>query len=160
MQSNWSVKRTAYRRRLPQALAVMNTLSKIDTFQQLVERELGVYLVRHELHLVNSAYQEARHLTVLFYRNSECSLAIYDDPRNGEINAQLGQKDASFEAFSTSGSVAWSYLPVLAPDVRAKTLDELCRDAPHDHSSQGQLSRIRCLLEQKLLPAIAALGAS
>jgi hypothetical protein len=141
----------------------MNTFSKIDTFQQLVERELGEYLVRHELHLVNSAYQEARHLTVLFYRNSECSLAIYNDPRNGEINAQLGQKNApfeAFEAFGTSGSVAWSYLPVLAPDVRAKTLDELCRDAPHDHSSQGQLSRIRCLLEQKLSPAIAALGGS
>ena len=138
----------------------MNTLCKIDTFQQLVERELGDYLVRHELHLVNSEYQEARHLTVLFYRNSECSLAIYNDPRNGEINVQLGKKNAPFEALNTSGSVAWSYLAVLAPDVPAKTLDELCRNAPHDHSSQGQLSRIRCLLEQKLSPAIAALGVS
>jgi hypothetical protein len=138
----------------------MNTLSKIDMFQELVERELGKYLAAHELHLVNSEYHEARYLTVLFYRNSECSLAIYNDPRNGEINVQLGQKNAAFEAFSSSGSVAWSYLPVLAPDVPAKTLGELCRDAPHDHSSQGQLSRIRCLLEQKLSPAIAVLGIS
>jgi hypothetical protein len=138
----------------------MDTPCNIDMFQQLVERELGDYLVRHELHLVNSEYQDARHLTVLFYRNSECSLAIYNDPRNGEINVQIGKKSAPFEAFSTSCSVAWLYLPVLAPDVPAKTLDELCRDAPHDHSSQGQLSRIRCLLEQKLSPAIAAFGVS
>jgi len=138
----------------------MKTLCKIDTFQRLVERELGDYLVRHELHLVNSEYREARHLTVLFYRNSECSLAIYDDPRNGEINVQLGKMSAPFEAFSASGSVAWAYLPVLAPDVPVKTLDELCRDASHDHSSQDQLSRIRYLLEQKLSPAVTALGVS
>ena len=138
----------------------MKSLSQIDRFRELVERELGEYLAAHELHLVNSAHYEARYLTVLFYRNSECSLAIYDDPRNGEINVQVAQKNAPFNAFNASGSVAWSHLSALAPDIPAKTLEELCGDAPHDHSSLGQLSHIRRLLEHKLRPAIAVLEIS
>jgi len=146
--------------RLAWALAAMKNLSKTDTFRKLVESELGEYLAVHLMRLADSDFHEARNLTALFYRNSECSLAIYDDPRNGEVNVQIGPKDAPLHGFDALRSDVWSYLPTLVPDVPAKTLEELCRDAPQDHSYQGQLLRIRQLLVHKLSPAIIALTAA
>lgn len=129
--------------------------------RQLVESQLGGFLLEHGLRHDGTMTIARLHVEVLFYASDRLKLKFYRDARNGEINCLAGCADAE-NSFETDGKriTGWFFIPELCPPAKIRVEDLLRAAAATPRSDAEQVRHIASMLQENFAALYSALKAA
>jgi hypothetical protein len=136
---------------LPQVAA--SELNVVSDFVKEVEEVVGPVLASmgFTLDQVDDGRDVAeggRHLSVVYYRGSDCKIQIYQSAREGETNCMIGALDSPNAFGLRKPSKNWQYFQSFV-DLPDLPLDELIKTVREEHESYAtQLHWVRSRIEK------------